>query len=77
MGFLDSVGKFVGGAYDALQKNAEEVEAYKEKLESCSDSELFSRLRHGSFQQKTACSLLLQERGYPKEEILEVMKRGS
>lgn len=74
MGFFDILKNAGSSAYDALQKNAAEVEELKDRLDHCSDDQLFRELRCGSYQKKTACSLLLQERGYSKEEIAEAIK---
>ena len=74
MGFLDALKKAGSSTYDALQKNAAEVEALKDRLDSYSDERLFSEIRSGSYQKKTACSLLLQERGYSREEVVAAMK---
>lgn len=74
MGFLDTLKKAGSSTYDALQKNAAEVEALKDRLDSYSDERLFSEIRSGSYQKKTACSLLLQERGYSREEVVAAMK---
>ena len=74
MGFFDILKNAGSSAYDALQKNAAEGEELKDRLDHCSDDQLFRELRCGSYQKKTACSLLLQERGYSKEEIAEAIK---
>ena len=74
MGFFDTLINAGSSAYDALQKNAAEVDELKNRLDHCSDDQLFRELRCGSYQKKAACSLLLQERGYSKEEIAEVIK---
>ena len=74
MGFLDTLKKAGSSTYDALQKNAAEVEVLKDRLDSYSDERLFSEIRSGSYQKKTACSLLLQERGYSREEVVAAMK---
>lgn len=74
MGFFDTLKNAGSSACDALQKNAAEVEALKDRLDHCSDDQLFRELRCGSYQKKTACSLLLQERGYSREDIAEVIK---
>ena len=74
MGFFDTLKNAGSTAYDALQKNAAEVEELKDRLDSYSDERLFSEIRSGSYQKNTACSLLLQERGYSREEVVAAMK---
>ena len=74
MGFFDTLKNAGSTAYNALQKNAAEVEVLKDRLDSYSDERLFSEIRSGSYQKKTACSLLLQERGYSREEVVAAMK---
>ena len=74
MGLFDTLKKAGSSTYDALQKNAAEVEALKDRLDSYSDERLFSEIRSGSYQKKTACSLLLQERGYSKEDVAKAIK---
>lgn len=73
MGFFDTLKNVGSCAYDALQQNAAEIQELKDRLDSYSDDQLFRELRHGSYQKKAACSLLLQDRGYSKEEVAEVM----
>ena len=74
MGFFDILKNAGSSAYDALQKNAAEVEELKDRLDHCSDDQLFQELRYGSYQKKAACSLLLQERGYSKEDVAKAIK---
>ena len=75
MGFLDSLAKVGSAALNKAQKLREEVEAYKEKYPDASDEQLFSKLKYGSYASRTACSLLLQERGYSQEEVAAAMRR--
>lgn len=56
------------------KKNAEEIQELKDRLDHYSDDQLFQNLRYGSYQQKSACSLLLLERGYSREEVAAVIK---
>ncbi len=56
------------------KKNAEEIQELKDRLDHCSDDQLFQNLRYGSYQKKAACSLLLLERGYSREEVAAVIK---
>lgn len=74
MGLFDTLKKAGNSTYDALQKNAEEIQELKDRLDHCSDDQLFQNLRYGSYQKKAACSLLLQERGYSREEVAAVIK---
>ena len=74
MGFFDTLINAGSSAYDALQKNAAEVEELKDRLDHCSDDQLFQNLRYGSYQQKSACSQLLLERGYSREEVAAAIK---
>lgn len=69
MGILDSLLKAGAAAYDGMQKNAAEIQKIKDQLQYYSDDQLFRELRTGSYQKKMACSLLLQERGYSKDQI--------
>ncbi|MCF2660907.1 hypothetical protein [Pseudoflavonifractor phocaeensis] len=74
MGFFDTLKKAGSSAYDALQQNAAEIQELKDRLDCYSDDQLFRNLHYGSYQQRAACSLLLQERGYSKEEVAEAIK---
>lgn len=74
MGFFDTLKNAGSSAYDALQKNAAEVEELKDRLDHCSDDQLFQNLRYGSYQQKSACSQLLLERGYSRKEVATAIK---
>ena len=74
MGFFDTLKNAGSTAYDALQKNATEVEKLKDRLDHCSDDQLFQNLRYGSYQQKSACSQLLLERGYSREDVAAAIK---
>ena len=74
MGLFDTLKKAGSSAYDALQKNAEEIQEIKDRLDHCSDDQLFQNLRYGSYQQKSACSQLLLERGYSREEVAAAIK---
>ena len=74
MGFFDTLKNAGSTAYDTLQKNAAEVEKLKDRLDHCSDDQLFQNLRYGSYQQKSACSQLLLERGYSREEVAAAIK---
>ena len=74
MGFFDTLKNAGSTAYDALQKNATEVEKLKDRLDHCSDDQLFQNLRYGSYQQKSACSQLLLERGYSREDVAKAIK---
>jgi hypothetical protein len=74
MGLFDTLKKAGNSTYDALQKNAEEIQELKDRLDHYSDDQLFQELRYGSYQKKAACSLLLQERGYSREEVAAVIK---
>ena len=82
MGFLDALSNATNSAYIALQKNAENVAAYQEevaiyqeKFAYQSDEALFRGLNVGSRPARHACSLLLQERGYSREEVFSAFKR--
>ena len=74
MGFFDTLKNAGSTTYDALQKNAAEVEKLKNRLDHCSDDQLFQNLRYGSYQQKSACSQLLLERGYSREDVAAAIK---
>ena len=74
MGLFNILANAGAAAYDGLQKNAAEVEKLKEKMKYESDEQLFRAIRSGSYQNKAACSLLLQERGYSQEEVAAAMK---
>lgn len=74
MGFFDTLKNAGSTAYDALQKNAAEVEKLKDRLDHCSDDQLFQNLQYGSYQQKSACSQLLLERGYSREDVAAAIK---
>ena len=74
MGFFDTLKNVGSSAYDALQKNAAEIQELKDRLDHYSDDQLFRGLRNGSYQRKAACALLLQERGYSKEEVSAAIK---
>lgn len=74
MGLLDVLKNAGVAAYDNLQKNADEIQKYQERMEHYSDDQLFRVLRNGSYQQKSASSLLLQERGYSREQIINAIK---
>lgn len=74
VGFFDVLKNAGSSAYDALQKNAAEIQELKDQLDHYSDDQLFRELRYGSYQKKTACSLLLQERGYSKEDVADAIK---
>ena len=50
MGFFDTLINAGSSAYDALQKNAAEVEELKDRLDHCSDDQLFQNLRYGRYQ---------------------------
>ena len=74
MGLFDVLKNAGVAAYDNLQRNADEIQKQKERMEFYSDDQLFRVLRNGSYQQKSASSLLLQERGYAWEQIINVIK---
>ena len=75
MGFFDTLKNPGRSAYDALQKNAAEIQELKDRLDHYSDDQLFQGLRNGSYQRKATCALLLlQERGYSKEEVSAAIK---
>lgn len=73
MGLFNILKNAGGAAYDGLQKNAAEIQQIKDSLAYCSDDQLFRELRSAGYQRKMACSLLLQERGYSKDEIADAM----
>ena len=75
MGLFDSLMKAGEAAYSSMQKNAAEVEEHMESMRYYSDEELFRALCSGSYQKRSACSLVLQERGYSSEEVAEAIRR--
>ena len=74
MGFFDILKGVANSALDSAQKNAAEIQELKDKMDYYSDEQLFQAIRRGSYQNKAACSLLLQERGYSQEEVAAAMK---
>ena len=74
MGLFDTLKKVGSSTYDALQKTSVEIEDLKDRMDHCSDDQLFQNLRYGSYQQKSACSQLLLERGYSREEVATAIK---
>ena len=74
MGFFDALKKAGSGAANAIQQTASEVEEYKSRMEYYSDDQLFREIRSGSYAKKSACSILLQERGYSRDEVATAMK---
>ena len=74
MGLFNVLKNAGGAAYDSMRRNASEIQEIKDRLEYCSDEQLFRELRSAGYQRKAACSLLLQERGYSQEEISEAIR---
>lgn len=75
MGLFDSLKSAGRAATDSIQRTASEVEDMKDRMNYYSDSQLFSALKSGPYAQKSAASILLQERGYSQSEIAAAMKR--
>ena len=73
MGLFNILKNAGAAAYDGLQKNAAEIQEIKDRMEYCSDDQLFRELCNGSYQRKAASSLLLQERGYTKDQISDAI----
>lgn len=71
MGFWDYAkdaarlaGNYAKSQLDDAQKYKERVQEYKERYEDLDDDTLFRKYRNSSGAIKTACGLLLKERGF-------------
>lgn len=75
MNFLETLAQAGEAFREAGQELTAEVESYKEKYQYASDEELFRYLKCGSHASRSACSLLLKDRGYSQEEIAGAIRR--
>lgn len=71
MGFFDTLGKVAKGIGEQAVKRIEDTKAYKEKYESCSDDELFSKLTKSASAENMAILSILRDRGYDGKMVAE------
>lgn len=77
MGLFNVLKNAGSSAYDALQKNASEVETMMDQMRYYSESQLLSALKTGPYARKSAASLLLQqEYGYSQSQVADVIRNS-
>lgn len=71
MGFWDTLGKVAKGVGEQYTKRINDMEEYKEKYESYSDEQLFSRLTKTASAENMAILSILKNRGYDGKMVAE------
>ena len=75
MGLFNVLKNVGSSAYDALQKNASEVESMMDQMRYYSESQLLRELKTGPHARRSAASLLLQqEYGYSQSQVADVIR---